>query len=216
MSDPIRIVVADDHPTFRRGLRELLDLEPDFLVVAECGDGESALTAIERTRPAVALLDVDMPGKDGFAVVRALRERGLDTAVILLTMHGREDLLREAFALGVKGYVVKDGAEPDVLHAIRAIRAGQPFISSSLSASLLTAPPSGGPPLPVELQRLTPAEMRVLRLLADFKTNKEIAEALGISHRTVENHRTNIATKLDLEGSQALARFAAQHRERLR
>jgi len=216
MSDPIRIVVADDHPTFRRGLRELLDLEPDFLVVAECGDGESALTAIERTRPAVALLDVDMPGKDGFAVVRALRERGLDTAVILLTMHGREDLLREAFALGVKGYVVKDGAEPDVLHAIRAIRAGQPFISSSLSASLLTAPPSAGPPLPVELQRLTPAEMRVLRLLADFKTNKEIAEALGISHRTVENHRTNIATKLDLEGSQALARFAAQHRERLR
>ena len=216
MSDPIRIVVADDHPTFRRGLRELLDLEPDFLVVAECGDGESALTAIERTRPAVALLDVDMPGKDGFAVVRALRERGLDTAVILLTMHGREDLLREAFALGVKGYVVKDGAEPDVLHAIRAIRAGQPFISSSLSASLLTAPPSGGPPLPVELQRLTPAEMRVLRLLADFKTSKEIAEALGISHRTVENHRTNIATKLDLEGSQALARFAAQHKERLR
>ena len=216
MSDPIRIVVADDHPTFRRGLRELLDLEPDFLVVAECGDGESALTAIERTRPAVALLDVDMPGKDGFAVVRALRERGLDTAVILLTMHGREDLLREAFALGVKGYVVKDGAEPDVIHAIRAIRAGQPFISSSLSASLLTAPPSGGPPLPVELQRLTPAEMRVLRLLADFKTSKEIAEALGISHRTVENHRTNIATKLDLEGSQALARFAAQHKERLR
>jgi len=216
MSDPIRIVVADDHPTFRRGLRELLDLEPDFLVVAECGDGESALTAIERTRPAVALLDVDMPGKDGFAVVRALRERGLDTAVILLTMHGREDLLREAFALGVKGYVVKDGAEPDVIHAIRAIRAGQPFISSSLSASLLTAPSSGGPPLPVELQRLTPAEMRVLRLLADFKTNKEIAEALGISHRTVENHRTNIATKLELEGSQALARFAAQHKERLR
>ena len=216
MSDPIRIVVADDHPTFRRGLRELLDLEPDFLVVAECGDGESALTAIERTRPAVALLDVDMPGKDGFAVVRALRERGLDTAVILLTMHGREDLLREAFAMGVKGYVVKDGAEPDVIHAIRAITDGQPFISSSLSASLLTAPPSGGPPLPVELQRLTPAEMRVLRLLADFKTSKEIAEALGISHRTVENHRTNIATKLDLEGSQALARFAAQHKERLR
>ena len=216
MSDPIRIVVADDHPTFRRGLRELLDLEPDFLVVAECGDGDSALTAIERERPAIALLDVDMPGKDGFAVVRALRERGLETSVILLTMHGREDLLREAFALGVKGYVVKDGAEPDVIHAIRAIRAGQPFISSSLSASLLTAPPSGGPPLPVELQRLTPAEMRVLRLLADFKTSKEIAEALGISHRTVENHRTNIATKLDLEGSQALARFAAQHKERLR
>jgi len=216
MSDPIRIVVADDHPTFRRGLRELLDLEPDFLVVAECGDGDSALTAIERERPAIALLDVDMPGKDGFAVVRALRERGLETSVILLTMHGREDLLREAFALGVRGYVVKDGAEPDVVHAIRALSAGQPFISSSLSASLLTAPASGPQAPPPELQRLSPAEMRVLRLLADFKTSKEIADALGISHRTVENHRANIAAKLDLDGSNALARFAAQHRDRLR
>ena len=216
MSDPIRIVMADDHPTFRRGLRELLDLEPDFLVVAECGDGESALTAIERDRPAVALLDVDMPGKDGFAVVRTLRERGLDTAVILLTMHGREDLLRQAFSLGVKGYVVKDAAEPDVIHAIRAITAGQPFISSSLSASLLTTTASVPQALPPELQRLSPAEMRVLRLLADYKTSKEIADTLGISHRTVENHRANIAAKLDLEGSTALARFAAQHRDRLR
>lgn len=215
--ETIRIVLADDHPTFRRGLRELLDLEEDFQVLAECGDGESALAAIERERPTIALLDVDMPGKDGFAVIRALRERGLETAVILLTMHGRDDLLKEAFALGVRGYVVKDGAEPDVVHAIRAIHAGQPFISSSLSASLLTGGASSAaePPLP-ELERLTPAERRVLTLLADFKSSKEIAEELGISFRTVENHRTNIATKLKLEGSRALSRFAAQHRERLR
>lgn len=217
----IRIVVADDHPTFRRGLRELLDLEDDFEVVVECGDGEAALAAIERERPDVALLDVDMPGKDGFAVLRALRERGLTTPVVLLTMHGRDDLLREAFALGVRGYVVKDGLEPDVVHAIRAVHQGQPFISSTLSASLLTGATGPGTPvsqpsLPRELERLTPAEMRVLRLIAEFKSSKEIADALGISYRTVENHRTNIATKLNLEGSRALSRFAALHRDRLR
>lgn len=215
-SDLIRIVVADDHPTFRRGLRELLDLEEDFEVVAECGDGEAALAAIERVRPDVALLDFDMPGKDGFAVVRALRERSIDTPVILLTMHGRDDLLREAFALGVRGYVVKDGFEPDVVHAIRAIRQGQPFISSSLSATLLTAVEPAPPPDAPELARLSPAEMRVLRLIAEFKTSKEIANELGISYRTVENHRANIAVKLNLDGSRGLSRFAALHRDRLR
>jgi DNA-binding NarL/FixJ family response regulator len=217
-SDRIRIVFADDHATFRRGLRELLELERDFEVVAECGDGDAALAAIERERPDIALLDFDMPGKDGFAVVRALRERDLDTPVVLLTMHGRDDLLREAFALGVRGYVVKDGFEPDVVHAIRAIRQGQPFISSSLSASLLTAvegAASPASPIAPELQRLTPAEMRVLRLIAEFKTSKEIANDLGISYRTVENHRANIAAKLNLEGSRALSRFAALHRESL-
>ena len=207
----VRIVFADDHATFRRGLRDLLELEADFELVAECGDGEAALAAIERERPDVALLDFDMPKMSGFDVVRALRERNIDTPVVLLTMHGRDDLLREAFALGVRGYVVKDGFEPDVVHAIRAIRQGQPFISSSLSASLLM--PAGAPSaLPPELQRLSPAEMRVLRLIADFKTSKEIATALGISHRTVENHRTNIAAKLNLEGANALSRFAALHR----
>jgi len=215
MSDPIRIVLADDHPIFRRGLREVLEAEKDFRVVAECVDGEEALAAIERERPAVVLLDVDMPKQDGFAVVRALRERNLDTTIVLLTMHGRDDLLRAAFGLGVRGYVVKDGAVLDVVHAIREVVEGRPFISSSLSATLLTAEgvDSG---LPAEVQKLTPAEMRVLRLIADFKSSKEIAEELGVHYRTVENHRTSIAGKLGLVGSHALSRFAAQHRDRLK
>ena len=215
MSDPIRIVLADDHPIFRRGLREVLEAEKDFRVVAECVDGEEALAAIERERPAVVLLDVDMPKQDGFAVVRALRERNLDTTIVLLTMHGRDDLLRAAFGLGVRGYVVKDGAVLDVVHAIREVVEGRPFISSSLSATLLTAEgvDSG---LPAEVQKLTPAEMRVLRLIADFKSSKEIAEELGVHYRTVENHRTSMAGKLGLVGSHALSRFAAQHRDRLK
>jgi len=216
MSDPIRIVLADDHPIFRRGLREVLEAEKDFRVVAECGDGEEALAAIERERPAVVLLDVDMPKQDGFAVVRALREREIETKVVLLTMHGRDDLLRAAFSQGVRGYVVKDGAVLDVVHAIRDVLEGRPFISSSLSATLLTGGEGAHPGLPPELQKLTPAEMRVLRLIAEFKSSKEIAEELGVHYRTVENHRTSIAGKLGLAGSHALSRFAAQHRDRLR
>ena len=216
MSDAIKIVLADDHPIFRRGLREVLEAEKDFRVVAECGDGEEALAAIERERPAVVLLDVDMPKQDGFAVVRAVRAKGIDTAVVLLTMHGRDDLLRAAFGLGVRGYVVKDGAVLDVVHAIREVRAGRPFISSSLSATLLTGGEGGESALPAEVQKLTPAEMRVLRLIADFKSSKEIAQELGVHYRTVENHRTSIAGKLGLVGSHALSRFAAQHRDRLK
>jgi len=233
---PIRVVLADDHPIFRKGLREVLDEDDGLDVVAECGDGDAALEAIVKERPAVAVLDIDMPGRDGLAVARAIAERGLATKIVLLTMHGREDLLRAAFDLGIAAYVVKDGAVLDVVHAIREVVEGRPFISSGLSASLLTrraaagaAPPAvpagseraatPSPPesagLP-ELARLTPAERRVLALIADFKTSKEIAEALGIHYRTVENHRTSIAGKLGLTGSHALTRFAAEHRDRLK
>jgi DNA-binding NarL/FixJ family response regulator len=246
---PIRVVLADDHPIFRKGLREVLDDDDELEVVAECGDGDAALEAIVRERPAVAVLDIDMPKMDGLAIARALAEKGLATKVVLLTMHGREDLLRAAFDLGVAAYVVKDGAVLDVVHAIREVIAGRPFISSSLSATLLTqgdvrdassaTPKSGHAPLashrphakgdsgagplaetgsaePPGLSRLTPAERRVLALIADFKTSKEIAEALGIHYRTVENHRTSIVGKLGLTGSHALTRFAAEHRDRLK
>jgi DNA-binding NarL/FixJ family response regulator len=213
---PIRIVLADDHPIFRRGLRQILDLEPDLRVLAECEDGTTAAAAIESLRPDVAVLDVDMPGMDGFAVVRSLRERGDRTAIVFLTMHGREDLVQEALGLGVDGYVVKEGAAVDVVQAIRAVKDGRPFISSRLSASLLKTRSTAAPASAVDLRKLTPAERRVLRRIAEFKSSKEIADELGISHRTVENHRTNIARKLELVGTHALSRFAALHRDQLR
>ena len=216
MSDPIRIVLADDHPIFRAGLREVLEKQSDFRVVAECGDGEEALAAIEREHPEVALLDVTMPKHDGLAVVKSLREKGDATAIVLLTMHARDDLLREAFSQGVRGYVVKEAAVLEVVLAIREVLAGRPFISSSLSATLLTGADAPDPGVPPELRQLTPAEMRVLRLIAEFKSSKEIAEELGVHYRTVENHRTSIAGKLGLVGSHALSRYAALHRDRLK
>jgi DNA-binding NarL/FixJ family response regulator len=132
-------------------------------------------------------------------------------------MHGRQDLLRTAFELGVKAYVVKEGAMVDVVDAIRAVREGRPYISSELSAALLTRPPeAAATALPADWQgRLTRAEVRVLRLIAEFKTSKEIGQELEIHYRTVENHRTAIAAKLGLSGSHALTKFAVEHRDRL-
>ena len=216
MSDTVRIVVADDHAVVRKGVRDILAEVPGFTVVAECADGDATLQAIAETKPDVVVLDVDMPGKDGFAVLRAVKDASPRPEFILMTMHGREDLLRGAFDLGAKGYVAKAGSLLDVIDAIRAVRAGQPFISSSLSATLLTK--KDEPPItadPVALDALTPAERRVLRLIAEFKSSKEIADELGIHYRTVENHRTAIAGKLGLTGSHALVRFAALHRSRL-
>jgi DNA-binding NarL/FixJ family response regulator len=215
VSGSLRIVIADDHAIFRKGLREVIDGEEGLSVVAECADGEATLAAVEKHAPDVLVLDVDMPRMDGFAVVRELRGRGTQVEIVLLTMHGREDLLRAALELGVHGYVVKDGALLDVVQAIRAVHSGEPFISSSLSARLLAKPaPAGVAPLP-GLDKLTAAERRVLKGIAELKTSKEIAAELGIHYRTVDNHRTNIAAKLDLSGTHALTRFAARHRDRL-
>jgi DNA-binding NarL/FixJ family response regulator len=218
MSESVRIIIADDHAVVRKGLRDIVEEVPGFAVVAECSDGEAALKAIAAERPDVVLLDVDMPGKDGLSVLRALKDEASKPEFVLLTMHGREDLLRAAFDLGAKAYVVKGGTLLDVVDAIHAVRAGRPFISSSLSASLLTKKDDARPPdePPPALEALTAAERRVLRLIADFKSSKEIADELGIHYRTVENHRTAIAGKLGLTGSHALVRFAAQHRDRLR
>lgn len=222
MSRVVRIAIADDHPIFRKGLREVLEEVEGFVVVAEAGDGEAALRAIEAERPDVVILDVNMPRADGFAVLEASRDAPTRPEFVLMTMHGRGDLLRAAFELGVKAYLVKEGAMIDVVDAIRAVMEGRPYISSELSASLLTGSATrASEPGPTRTTnpdwkaRLTPAELRVLRLVAEFKTSKEIAQDLSIHYRTVENHRTAIAAKLGLSGSHALTKFAVENRERL-
>ena len=219
MSGTVRIVLVDDHPIVRKGLREVVEEVEGFAVVAEAGDGEAALRVIASERPDVVVLDVDMPRADGFSVLRALKDAKDKPAFVLLTMHGRQDLLRTAFELGVQAYVVKEGAMVDIVDAIRAVREGRPYISSELSAALLTRPPEtagGAAALPADWSgRLTRTELKVLRLIAEFKTSKEIAQELAIHYRTVENHRTAIASKLGLSGSHALTKFAVEHRDRL-
>ena len=217
MQTEIRIVIADDHPIFRRGLRNLIEADPRLKIVGEAEDGETALEYIRAARPELAILDVAMPLKDGFEVLRSLREEKLSVAVIVLTMHQDERFFNAAMDRGAKGYVLKDGAVNDIIASIKAVAAGQHFISPALSTyllnrnaratSLVAAKPS--------LKDLTETERRVLQLIAANQTSKEIAGALYISIRTVEKHRANICQKLELRGSHALLNFALEHKSEL-
>lgn len=217
MSEQIKIVMADDHPIVRQGLKQMIETDANLLIAAEAGDGAGALDLIEKHQPDVAVLDIDMPVMDGFAVVRELRARNNKVAVVFLTMHGEAEIFQAALDLDVKGYVLKDSAVTDIVASIKAVAAGKRFFSSSLSSLLLDrrrraedfASENQG------LNKLTATERRILKLVAEEKTSREIGEQLFISHRTVETHRTNISRKLDLQGSLALVKFAAAHKSEL-
>jgi DNA-binding NarL/FixJ family response regulator len=213
MAHEIRILIADDHPIVRQGLRRAIDADPRVTVVAEASDGRAALDQIQSLRPQIAVLDIDMPDLDGFAVAREIRARELPVDVIFLTVHRDERFFAEALALGTKGYVLKDSAVTDIVSSILAVAAGEHFTSPALTsylvknrrAAVAPAPPAG-------LSALTATERRILALIAEYKTSREIGDALHISHRTVQTHRVNICTKLALQGNHALMKFALDHK----
>lgn len=214
MKTTITILIADDHPVFQRGLREIIESDENLSVVAAVGDGESALAEITRLRPNVAVLDVDMPNKDGLEVVHAAHGAGLDCGFVLLTMHKEARFLNAALDAGVLGYVVKDSAIDEIKAAIRAAAIGKNFVSPTLSGLLISRLKQGSAPNS-PLDRLTTSERRVLKLVADSKSSKQIADQLFISVRTVENHRANICSKLDLEGKNALLTYALTNKSDL-
>lgn len=214
MKKAIRVLIADDHPIFRRGLRQVIEADPWLKVVAEAEDGASALARIQELHPDVAVLDIDMPPPDGLAVARRLQEQRLPSEAVLLTMHKDEALLNAALDIGVKGFTVKDGAANEIVGCIKAVAAGQSFISPTLSGHLL-ARRNRSDRLAKQspsLSDLTVSERRILFLVAEAKTNKEIAAELFISVRTVEHHRSNICAKLGLTGKNALLTFALTHK----
>ena len=213
----IRILIADDHPVFRQGLLQIIESDPQLKVVAEAADGEQALARLQDTPLDVAMLDLTMPLKDGFAVARAARELRIDVPLVFLTMHKDEHYLHAALDLGVKGYVLKDSAISEIVNCLKAVVAGQDYISPALSSYLIRRSTRSAA-LAAEkpaLAELTPTERRVLKLIADGQTSREIGTALGIGVRTVEHHRNNIATKLELSGSHALVKFAIKHQAAL-
>lgn len=213
MTPEITIILADDHPIFRQGLRQVIEKEPCIKVLAEAGDGNAALQLIKSLQPLVAVLDLDMPELDGFGVARTVRELGLATRIIMLTMHKDELHVNQAIELGVAGYLVKDGAVAEVISCIRTVAKGSEYFSPAVSAILLGR--SRRATQEVGIGELTPTEKRVLVLLADLKTTKEIAAELGVSPRTVDNHRAHICSKLGLQGSHALTKYAIQHKPQL-
>jgi DNA-binding NarL/FixJ family response regulator len=216
MSDPITVLLADDHPVVRKGLRATIEDDDELHIVAEASNGEEALKQIAELQPQVAILDIDMPGMNGLAVARALQERNLATHVIFMTFHADEDLMRAAMEVGGKGYLLKGSEMDEVAAAIRAVSAGRTYIGSTMASILFSQKDSSATGVVgASLQSLTPAEKKILRLIADGKSSKEIGDDLSIHYRTVENHRTNMCRKLNLEGANALARFALQHRAAL-
>ena len=216
ITEQIRIVMADDHPIVRQGLRQMIETDKNLSIVAEAGDGQTALDLIETHQPDVAVVDIDMPGMDGFAVVRGLQKKRINVEIVFLTMHSEEEIFQAAMDLGVKGYVLKDSAVTDIVSSIKAVAAGRPYLSPELSALLLKSRRADKPDLKQPgLHDLSPTEQRILRLIAEDKTSKEIAAALFISPRTVETHRANMSRKLNLHGSLALVKFAVTHKAEL-
>jgi DNA-binding NarL/FixJ family response regulator len=217
MNQEIRLLIADDHPLLRAGLRQVIETDPLLRVVGEASDGAAALQLLTTHQPDVAVLDIEMPQLTGFELLRAMRAQGLTTAVVFLTMYRDEEMFNEALDLGALGYVLKDSATTDIVGAIHAAAKGQPYISPAISAFLLnraTRVATFAKQNP-SLSDLTPTERRVLKLIADNKTSREIAAELGSSYRTIENHRANICQKLNLKGSHSLLKFAYEHKAKL-
>lgn len=207
----IRVLLADDHPIFRSGLRGVLSAASGMDVIAEASDGESAAALIRDLHPDVAVLDLEMPKANGFEVARRLQQDGGAVPLVVLTAHKSESIVNKALDVGFRGYVVKDAANAEIVECIRAVHSGGHYLSAAVASFLVnrrqrTATLEQEKP---GLAGLTPTERRVLRMIANQQSSRQIAEALDISVRTVEHHRSSICAKLDLKGVNALTRFAA-------
>jgi DNA-binding NarL/FixJ family response regulator len=214
MPEKIKVLIVDDHPLFRKGLRQVIDGDQSLELVGETGDGEIALQLIQEKKPAVAVLDINLPNLSGLAIAHKLKNKRSATHVVMLTMHKEEEIINHALDIGVKGFVLKENAVEEILKAIAAVAAGEHYLSSSIS-SYLVRRRSRSEALAVQkpgLDDLTKAERRILKLIAEKKTSREIAAELFISPRTVEAHRANICAKLALTGSHSLLQFALENR----
>src|SRR5690242_964882 len=206
----VHILIVDDHGVLRAGLRALLNSAPDMRVVAEAGGGEEALQIAGQVRPDIVLLDISMPGLDGIEVTRRLKDALPETQVLIMTMHEDTGLLREALRAGAAGYIVKRAVESELITAIQAVHRGELYVHPSLTRGLFQDL-TPAPPARLEVEALTPRELDVLRLLALGHTNRQIAQVLSLSVRTVESHRSSIVDKLGLRTRAELAQYAAEH-----
>ncbi len=213
----IRILLADDHPVFRKGLRQIIEGTPHLELIGEAGDGESACRLARELRPDVVILDVEMPKRDGFEVAHLIRQEKLRMEIIFLTMYKEEAVFNRAMELDAKGYLLKDNAADDILECIEAVTRGEYYISALISNLLVKRVSRANTFAAAHptLGKLTPAERQILKLIAQNKTSREMGEELHISEKTVEKHRANISGKLGLHGSHALLNFALENKAHL-
>lgn len=213
----ITIIIADDHPLMRSGVKGVLQTNPQIQIIAEAQDGENALKLIQKHHPDIALIDVEMPKMTGLEIARRAAEEKLKTKIIFLTMHKDEDMFNEAMNAGAFGYVLKENAVEEVLESVKTVAEGEYYISPLISGYLVrrfnkqnefaAQQPS--------IYDLTKAERAILKLISEEKTTQQIADELHISYKTVENHRNNISKKLNLSGTHSLVKFAIKNKEKI-
>ena len=206
-----RILIADDHGVLRGGLRNLLSPESDLDVVGEAEDGAQAVQLARQLRPDLILMDISMPNLGGIEALKQLGEVLPDTKVLMLTVHEDESLLRKAIQAGASGYVVKRAADSELINAIRTVIKGDIYIHPAMTRALLKGFAPARVTKNLSAHTLTQRELEVLRLIARGYTNVQIAERLSISARTVEGHRANLMSKLDLHSRMELVEYAEQH-----
>ena len=203
-----RILVADDHEIVRGGLKSLLDAEPDLEVVAEASDGAEAVERGLSEDVDLAILDISMPRKTGLQAAQELGRRRSELRVLILSMYDNEQFLFEALKAGASGYVLKSGADDDIVHACRAAMRGEPFLYPSAVHALIRDVVERAGERGQELDSLTPRELEVVKLIAEGHTSKEIAASLVLSVKTVERHRANVLGKLGMRDRVELTRYA--------
>lgn len=206
----VRIVIADDHPMFREGLRDAIRHDTAYAVIGEAANGEEAYEMLLRLRPEIAILDVEMPKASGLDVARRVYEESLPVSVIILTMYEEYAFFNTAIDAGVKGYILKESAVSDILQGISKVAVGEYYFSPSLGGHFMKRDADGLAQTDAgrRLESLTRVEREILELIAHSLTSRQISEKLSVSVRTVEGHRYNICQKLGLNGSYALLRYA--------
>ncbi len=210
----IRIIISDDHPIFRSGLRKIIETDKEIEIIGEADNGESALNKILELTPDIAILDIDMPKLTGMQVLKELKKRKIDVKTIFLTVYSDESIFDEVMNIGILGYVLKDSAISDIIDCIKSVAEGKYYITPSLSDFLinrrnkLKRMEENKP----ALSKLTKTEMNVLSLLAEGKTSRQIGDEMFISHKTVDNHKSNISEKLELHGTHSLIKFAIENK----
>jgi DNA-binding NarL/FixJ family response regulator len=202
----IRVLIADDHGIVRSGLRLLIERQSDMKVIAEADDGVAALESTQAQRPDVAVLDVSMPRMTGLQAAREIRSHVPDTRVLLLSMHDDERYFLEGLEAGAAGYVLKRAADTDLIAAVRTVAGGRTFLSDEAQRTLKDEWLEGGRTEPDN--PLTPRELEVVKLIAEALTNRQIAETLKLSEKTVESHRTNVFSKLEMRDRVEIVRYA--------
>jgi len=212
MRDTIKVILADDHRIFRKGLKSLLSEKAHIEVLAEADDGDETLRKASQYKPHIVIMDIGMPKMDGIEATRQIRERLPDTEVVILSMHAKKAYIDQVLKAGAKGYVLKDSDEDNLIAAINTVHNGGYYLDSPIADQVLSGYFGGKTKRELQEQAdpLSEREKEVLRLLAEGHSNQEVADILCISRKTVENHRANIVRKTGVQGQVGLTKYAAR------